>query len=238
MARTLLLWLTLLVFHVSHSQDSCASTSGNTKVSGRVFLVNTGFAPIPAFSFNSPISISGLVIRRNKFSYEPDFALGFNGKPWIANSWFRFIIKDNAKFQLIAGIDPFLFFRKRVDLEGDKIIQAQRNLCGGIIATYKSHVPLTVEYRYNHGFDKQLSGHFISLSSNMPALGETIRLRISPQLFYFNFTGKMDGLFGSTAMDISYKCMPVSLYLMGVLPMSVNFPGTSFKWNIGIVYAF
>ncbi len=236
MARALLICLILLVSSESHSQDSCASTT--TKVSGRVFLVNTGFAPIPAFSFNSPISISGLVIRRKWFSYEPDFALGFNGKPWIANSWFRFIIKDNSTIRLIAGIDPFLFFRNRIDTEGDEIIQAQRNLCGGIIATYKSPIPVTVEYRYNHGFDKQLSGHFISMSSNIPTLGETVRFRISPQLFYFNFTGKMDGLFGSTAMDISYKCMPVSLYLMGVLPMSVNFSGTSFKWNIGVVYAF
>jgi hypothetical protein len=238
MARTLLIWLILLVSPASHSQDSCASTSGKTKVSGRVFLVNTGFAPIPAFSFNSPIIISGLVIRRRWFSYEPDFALGFNGKPWIANSWFRFIIKDNEKLQLNAGINPFLFFRNRVDFEGDEIIQAQRNLCGGIIAKYKSHIPVIVEYRYNHGFDKQLSGHFISLSSNIPALGESIRFDISPQLFYFNFTGKMDGLFASTAMDVSYKTVPVSLYLMGVLPMAVNFPGTSFKWNIGIVYAF
>ncbi len=236
MARALLICLILLVSSESHSQDSCASIT--TKVSGRVFLVNTGFAPIPAFSFNSPISISGLVIRRKWFSYEPDFALGFNGKPWIANSWFRFIIKDNSTIRLIAGIDPFLFFRNRIDTEGDEIIQAQRNLCGGIIATYKSPIPVTVEYRYNHGFDKQLSGHFISMSSNIPTLGETVRFRISPQLFYFNFTGKMDGLFGSTAMDISYKCMPVSLYLMGVLPMSVNFSGTSFKWNIGVVYAF
>jgi len=238
MARTLLIWLTLLVSFASHSQDSCASTSGNTKVSGRVFLVNTGFAPIPAFSFNSPICISGLVIRKQWFSYEPDFAFGFNGRPWIANSWFRFNIKENSTIQLIAGINPFLFFRKRVDYEGDEIIQAQRNLCGGIIATYKSHVPIIVEYRYNHGFDKQLSGHFISLGTNIPQVGKTIRFRISPQLFYFNFTGKMDGLFCSTAMDISYKPVPVSLYLMGVLPVSVNYPGTSFKWNIGLVYTF
>src|SRR5690348_16286735 len=178
MARTLLIWLILLVSLASYSQDSCASSSGNTKVSGRVLLVNTGFAPIPAFSFNSPISISGLVIRRRWFSYEPDFALGINGKPWIANSWFRFIIKDNERFQLIAGINPFLFFRKRVDLEGDEIIQAQRNLCGGIIGTYKSRIPVIIEYRYNHGFDKQLSGHFISLSSNVPALGKTTRFRV------------------------------------------------------------
>ena len=238
MARTPLIWLTLLISLASHSQDSCASSSNNTKVSGRVFLVNTGFAPIPAFSFNSPISISGLVIRRKWFSYEPDFALGFNGKPWIANSWFRFIIKDNDRFQLNAGINPFLFFRKRVDFEGDEIIQAQRNLCGSIIATYKTSIPIIIEYRYNHGFDRQLSGHFISLSSNTPSLGETIRFRVSPQLFYFNFTGEMDGLFASTAMDVSYKCIPISLYLMGVAPISVNFTGTSFKWNIGIVYSF
>jgi hypothetical protein len=165
-------------------------------------LATAGFAPIPAFSFDSPIAIGSLSIRKNWFSYQPDFALGMNGKPWMANNWFRFRGVDKKKFKLYFGINPSLFFKSEWIDSKEEIVHAHRNLTVELAATehLSKQVSLIVTYMHVKAFDfGTLSGDFIDLSFPVtvhPHL-RSISMMIKPQLFYFNFEGEVDGLFAS-----------------------------------------
>jgi len=98
------------------------------KVNGKLLVANAGFAPIPAFSFNDPLAIGFLSLKKKRFSYEPDFALGLNGKPWITNHWFRLIILKTSVIIVRTGINPFLFFESERIPSGDERIHVQRNI--------------------------------------------------------------------------------------------------------------
>jgi len=75
-------------------------------LSGNILLTNIGFAPLPAFSFDKPIGIAFLCIKKRKFSYEPAFSIGLNGKPWMMDNWFRYIFINKKTLTLSSAINP------------------------------------------------------------------------------------------------------------------------------------
>ncbi len=88
-------------------------TSAVMAISGKIHIANTGFAPIPAFSFNKPIPIVSLTIRKKRFSYEPDFAVGLNRLPWMINNSLNVNIIDRRKYSVETGVNPSLFFESK-----------------------------------------------------------------------------------------------------------------------------
>ena len=238
--RGLLLFIVSLFVSVKavSQEDSVSST----RVSGRVLIANAGFAPIPAFSFNSFVVISSLSIKKKRFSYEPDFSLGLNGKPWMANNWFRFSFIENKKGKLNTGINPSFFFKSDRTASGKEIFNALRNLTFEAAGTWSlaTNWSLSSNCMLIHAFDPgALSGVFFDISSSISALRltKTVSIDMKPELFYFDFAGKVDGLFTSTSITLKQQ-MPVSVYFQGVLPLWSDFPGNSFKWNAGFIYDF
>jgi hypothetical protein len=213
------------------------------RVSGRIVLGNAGFAPVPAFSFNSPIAIGLLSIRKKQFSYEPDLSIGLNGKPWMASNWFRFSFLERKKIKLSTGINPSLFFQTDRIASGEEIINTLRNMTFEFVAELKFSDGWSsrMTYMHIHAFDNGgLSGDFIDASSSVSVIRipEMIAIHLKPQLFYFNFSGKVDGLFTSAILSIDLKKIPLSLFGQGVLMLWSNFPVKNFQWNAGAVYAF
>jgi hypothetical protein len=215
----------------------------STRVNGKILVANAGFAPIPAFSFNSLIVICFLSLKKKRFSYEPDFALGLNGKPWMANNWFRLTFIDSKKIKLNAGINPSLFFKNETVASGEEILNALRNLTFELVSTRKfsKNCSLSLTYMLIHAFDRgALSGNYFDISSPISVIkiAKVVAIDIKPQLFYFDFTGNVDGFFASTSVNIEHHQIPLSIYFQGVLPLWTDFPGNNFKWNTGFVYTF
>lgn len=232
----------LLVFQpgIAFSQDE--DTLSGTRITGQVLLANIGFAPIPAFSFNSPILIGSLNLRKNRFSFEPDIAVGLNGKPWMANNWFRYNLNKKNNLQVKLGINPFLFFEEQ-NLSSETLnIHIQRNLTFEILVNYDPSDRLSFHsfHRFNSGHDGALTGHVFEIGSSIYLFNPINRfnLSISPDLFYFDFTDKVDGLFISNRLRLTKKNFPFNVYLQGVFPLVVDFSGSVFKWNAGLVYSF
>ena len=221
------------------SQDSSSSIS----VTGKILIANAGFAPIPAFSFDSPLAIASLSVKKKRFSYEPDFSLGFNGRPWMGNNWFRYTFFQKKKLRTNAGINPSFFYKTDQLATGEKISNALRNLTFELVSEYKStkHLSLTFTYMHIHAFDKgALSGDFFDCSSTVSGIGisKNISVTIQPELFYFDFEGKVDGFFTSTRISVEHKKIPLSLHFQWVFPLWVDFPAGGFKWNTGLTYIF
>lgn len=220
-------------------KDSTASIM----VNGKIRIANVGFAPIPAFSFDSPIAIGSLSVKKRGFSYEPDFALGLNGKPWIINNWFRLNVMDGKTLKLRASMNPALFFKSDWIASGEEVLQAQRNLSFELACKHRlsKKWSLSLTYLYNKGCDHgTLSGHFIDMHNSFPdiTISKMISMNLKPQLFYFDFDGNIDGLFTSGSIGIEHQQIPVSIYFQGVLPLWTNFPGNHFNWSIGFAYTF
>src|ERR1700755_2436151 len=117
---------------IHSSADSLASVKAN----GRMLIATAGFAPVPAFSFNHPLVIGFLSLQKKRFSYEPDFSLGLNGKAWMANNWFRFKISDKRKLKFSTGINPSFYFSCERMPEGHEIINAHRNFTWEAVSEY------------------------------------------------------------------------------------------------------
>lgn len=223
--------------------EETEDSTAYVKFSGKAIIANAGFAPIPAFSFDSPIAIGFLSLKKNRLSYEPDFALGLNGKPWMANNWFRLNFMDRKKIKLNAGMNPSLFFKPEKIASGEEILNALRNLTFELagVCKFSKTWSLRMTCMYIHAFDKgALSGNFFDLSSpfSIMHVPKIISIDFKPQLFYFDFTGNVDGFFTAASISIEYQQIPLSVYFQGVLPLWVDFPGNNFKWNSGFVYAF
>ena len=152
-------------------------------------------------------------------------------------------LRDRKKVKLNAGINPSLFFKTEWTAAGEKILNAQRNLSFEIGGTRKfsKNSSLTLAYMRVHAFDiGALSGNFFDVSSSFPVISTSkiISITLKPELFYFDFEGNVDGFFASTRINIEHRQIPVSIYYQGVLPLWTDFNGNSFKWNMGVVYAF
>lgn len=214
-----------------------------SNVSGKIIFSKMGFAPIPAFSFESPIAIAFLSVRKNRFSFEPDFALGLNGKPWMGNNWFRFTIFKSEKIKLSTGLNPSLFFKNERNDRGLEIIRVQRNFTAELVTVLNLSpvVSLTATYMNIHAFDHgALSGSFVDLSVTIQVLGvpEVLNVTFRPQVFYFDFDGNTDGFFSSATLTSEFQKIPVSLYYQAVLPVWTDFSGNKFKWNAGVICSF
>src|SRR5687767_4985282 len=100
--RTALTVLNLCLIVQAFSQDlkTIKDSVHHLTVHGKIQIANAGFAPVPAFSFNDPLATGCITVRKNRFSFDSDFALGFNGNPWMMNNWFRMKIVDKKNLSV------------------------------------------------------------------------------------------------------------------------------------------
>jgi hypothetical protein len=244
--RFVLLLLTYsLVYSGGAAQSSTAEKKSDTtvRINGKIILANAGFAPVPAFSFNSPIAMGFLTIKKRRFSYDPDFSIGLNGQPWMYNNWFRFLFVDRQKLTLSTGVNPSLFFRAQRTITGEQFFHALRNLTFEMAADHKFSdvISLRMTYMFIHAFDNgALSGNFIDISSSLLLISipKVVAVNLKQEIFYFNFTGTVDGVFTSASVSLVHHSVPLSLYGQFVLPIWSAFPVKSFQWNAGLAYTF
>jgi len=220
-----------------------ASQKTDLSASGRIMLANAGFAPVPAFSFNSPLVMGFLSIKKKRLSFEPDLSLGLNGKPWLVNNWFRLAFIDRKKMKATVGLNPSLYFGEVVMSSGESILRAHRNLTFEFAAEQilTERWSLRFTYMLVHAFDTgALSGQFFDVSSPIVAfrVPKIAIIKVKPEVFYFNFDGNVDGFFGSGSVTGELLCIPLSVYFQGVQPFWAGFPGNHYKWNAGLVYGF
>jgi hypothetical protein len=233
----------LLSMTSAAAQPSAPSDSiSPVSVSGQVQLANMGFAPVPAFSFNSPIVTGLLSVKKKQFSFQPDAAVGLNGNPWMANNWFRFMFSERKRWKTNIGINPSLFFKTEKMKPGEELVRAYRNLTFEVGAERRiCGVVVHFTWQNIHAFDEgTLSGNFLDISSPLTfvPLKRKLIFHARPQVFYFNFDGNVDGLFTSATVTMEFTSLPLSVYTQGVLPLWTNFPGNSFKWNFGVFVTF
>lgn len=208
---------------------------------GNIVVANHGLAPIPAFSLNSPVMSASLSIKKRNFSYDPDVVVGLDGKPWIADNWFRYVLTAERRWKTTVGINPSLFFKSETLNSGDAILQGYRILAFESASVLKLLLwSIRCRYMFIRAVDKgALSGHFAEVTAtfNLFRMAK-FTADVRPRLVYFNCDGHVDGLIGSMVTKLEHALLPISIYFEGVAPLWSGFEGNTFKWSAGIVYAF
>ena len=203
----------------------------------------TGFEPIPAFSFDSPILHPSVDIKLKRLNLSSDVAIGLNGKPWLLNLRAKYILVDEEKYKLSQGANPFLFFYENLNLPFDTFIVAQRNLSlkiGSEIRIFKK-TDLRLKYLNKTGFDPgALSGHYFSLGPFYGPLyhDKNLSLSFNPDINYLRVEGDIEGSFFNSFLVVYFIKLPVKVQFQPVRKLWANFDVFNFSWNAGIVWSF
>jgi hypothetical protein len=233
--------LFLLIFTVSYPQDIADSSKKKMKASASVSLNSNGMASIPAFSLGKPAIIASISLVKNRFSYDPTLAYGFDLRPWFIDNWLNYKIIARPSFKLTAGFNISTFGSKYSLPEGS-ILEAQRYFAYALTGVFKTspNSSLTFAYWNDNGQEKgTLKGHFLNLVGERSdiSIGKNILLSAAVQLFYINYDGDNDGLFVSPKISSTARNVPFSIFFQATQALSSNispFPG--FRWNIGLAY--
>ena len=67
-----------------------ADTTRHASVLGAITVTNKGISLIPSFTLGKPATLIDLVTRKAELSFEPQFRVGLDGKPWSFVFWGRY----------------------------------------------------------------------------------------------------------------------------------------------------
>jgi hypothetical protein len=230
------------IFLVSYSQDKADSSKTKLKAYASVSLNSNGIASIPAFSLGKPAVIASLSLVKNRFSYDPTLAYGFNMKPWFIDNWLHYKIISKPSWELRTGFNISSFFSE-FQLEGEEsILQGQRYFAFELAVIYKlsAKSSLTFMYWNDNGYEPgSISGHFFNLIGERSdiKIGNSVMMAANFQLFYINYDGNNDGLFITPKISAGLRDNPFTIFFQATQVISSNVsPWPGFKWNVGISY--
>jgi hypothetical protein len=233
--------LFIFTFTVCWSRVPADSTKTKLKAGATVSINSNGMASIPAFSLGKPAIIAAISLVKNRFSYTPTLAYGFDLRPWFIDNWLNYKIIRIPVFELTAGFN-LSTFGSNYSLPGGSILEAQRYFAYAMTGVYKFSEKnlVTLAYWNDNGQEKgTISGHFFNLvgERNDMNLGKNLLFSAALQIFYINYDGPNDGLFVAPKISSSVRNIPFSVFLQATQAINSNispFPG--FRWNIGISY--
>ena len=241
--RLLFCLVLLFIFTSSYSYELADTSKTKLEAGAVVSLNSNGMASIPAFSLGKPAIIASISLAKNRFSYTPTLAYGFDLKLWFIDNWLNYKIIRKPAFELTAGFNLSTFGSK-YNLPDGSILEAQRYFAYAMTGVYKfsEKNSLTIAYWNDNGQEKgTLRGHFINLVGERTDMniGNNVQLSAALQIFCINYDGNNDGLFVAPKISSSVRNMPFPIFLQVTQALSSNispFPG--FRWNSGIAYRF
>ena len=234
--------LFFFIFMVSWSQDKADSSKTKLKAYATVSLNSNGIASIPAFSLGEPAIMASVSLVKNRFSYDPTLAYGFDMKPWFIDNWLHYKIIRKPSWELRTGFNISSFFSE-YQLDDDKtILEGQRYFALELAVTYRFSPNSTLAFMYwnDNGYEPgSISGHFFNLVGERTdiKIGTSVLMAVSAQLFYITYDGNNDGLFITPKISTSLTNVPFALFFQATQPIVTNVtPYPGFNWNIGISY--
>jgi hypothetical protein len=243
--RTRLTLFLLLSFSavLAFSQEKPAGPDRKLKASASVSLNTNGIASIPAFSLDKPAIIASASLVKNRFSYDPTLAYGFDLRPWYIDNWLHYKIINRPSFELRGGFNVSSFFTKN-ESGAEPVLTGERYFAFSMDGTYKFNENTLVSLAYWNDRGQEstsLKGHFMDIIYDQTGikLGNTLRMAVNVQLFYINYDGNNDGLFVSPKISFYADELPFALFVQATQSIQSNIePWPGFRWNLGLSYAF
>lgn len=217
--------------------------------SGLVGLTSNGLSIIPTFSLNAPAYNFLLSVSKNRFSFDPDIRLTFDGRKGGMVFWFRYKVVEGKKFKLGVGAHPAYNFQLRKIIDPttgrlSEVTQARRFIAAEINPGYQVTKNFRVGMYYLKGFGLQndaiKSSHFLTFNTTFSniKLGRGTSLQFTPQFYYLKLD-KEDGIFYTHTVSISKKDLPFLFQSTINKNIKTNITGGDrFQWNVTLFYSF
>lgn len=238
-----LLLLLAGVVHPMLAQDD--STAHRAVVSGLLTVTTKGISTIPSFTLGKPAVVADVSIARNGLSFEPQFRLGLDGKPWAFQFWGRYRAVEGEKVRVILGGHPALNFKSTQVTTGAgrrEVIVARRFLAGELNSSYSLSKGVSVGpyYLYGYGVERDVARHthFVSLRGSLtaPGLPAPYVVQLTPQAYYLNTDG-LHGTYAYMGLTLSKGGFPLSLSSVVNRVIRTDISGDTFLWNVNLHYA-
>jgi hypothetical protein len=236
----------LLFSQICYAETSADSTQKEMQFATTALITNNGVSVIPIFSLGKPAAIINFTVGR-KFTFEPEFRVSLEGKPWSFIYWFRYKLAKTPKFSLSIGAHPAIIFKTipvTINGNNEQILRAQRFVAAEMAQNYRfnNHVNLGFYYLVGAGSveNKTKPTNLLVLRSgyNNINLGKEFVAGINSQLIYL-FTNGEEGSYVNATLTLAHKRSPVSLSYFYNQPINTSITGGKNPlWNIGATYAF
>jgi hypothetical protein len=235
-----MLWVSAL--SVASSKPT-GDTARRAVVSGRITLLTSGLAPVPAVSYNNPVVDVYSSRTKGRLILESDFAAALNGQPLAGNGWLRYTITKSARWELRSGLGGTMFFTIEKNGKSENTLQVHRMGTIELTTTTKlsDRISMMLTYQQTKAFDKgAFNGSFIDLAMpvQMTKRTKSLSLVLQPRVCYFNFRGNMNGMYASTMVNVEKKKMPLAFTATLISPMVTGSTGCGWKWSAGITWSF
>lgn len=233
------------------SQNALSQTKDSLIVkssfSGLLGATTNGLSIIPTFSLNAPALNFLLSVKKNKFSFDPDIRLTFDGKKGGMVFWFRYRPVQGKKFNLQLGAHPAYNFALRDLTEGTKkssITQARRFVAAEIFPSFRVSNKLGLGLYYLNGFGMQLDGpqdtRFIAVNANISGIRifKDHTLQYTPQFYFLNID-RESGTYYTHTIGIASPKHPILIQSTVNQEIKTNIKGSrNFSWNLSLFYSF
>jgi hypothetical protein len=233
----------LFIVHLSFSQKT-DNLKPKTNVSGAISITNNGLSFIPTFMLGKPATIFDLVIKKKRFSFEPQFRFAIEDiKPWSFVFWLRYKLIQSQKFTMSVGAHPSTVFGNTTAIVNGiskELITVRRFLAGELTPNYhfSKNFSLGVYYLYSHGLaDATKNTNFVALNCNLSniKLGGDFFMQIIPQIYYLKLD-KEDGYYGTSTFTLSKQNFPLSISSIVNKKFRSNIVSKDFVWNLSLIY--
>jgi hypothetical protein len=223
------------------------STKRNLHLKTSVTLTNKGISYIPNLSLGKPAILFDLSVAKEKLSFEPQLRFALDGEPWAFLFPVRCKIKSSGKFQVSAGINPLMNFKKITSIvngiSGTELV-SRRYLGGEIRPSYyfTKNMSIGTQYLYFCGVSDHAvkNTHFVSFNAGFSNIkfGKKFFARFNPQLYYLYQDGKK-GYYATAALTLVRRNFPFSIQtIMNATIRSTITTSEKFIWNASLIYTF
>ncbi len=244
--RTVLVIVILFCFTLNSISQRTVTTEKPFNFSGALSITNKGISTIPSYTLGKPAMIFSLYMG-NKFTFEPEFRYGLNGKPWMVLLWGRYNLVDKDKFQMNVGLNPSLFFRDLSSISTDSVTDAlvlQRSITADMNTGYHltNTISLGTYYMYIRGIESFSSKntHYLTFRINFHDIKIYKQLYVNfiPQCYYLK-VDEEDGYFFSSSISLKRHGFPLSMHSQFSKKIQSGIIGASdFLWNVSLKYSF
>jgi hypothetical protein len=235
-----------LMTQIAYSQET-ESANQIRHIGGGVTVTNNGISLLPTFTLGKPAAIFDLSVGGKKLSFDPQFRMALEGKPWSFIFWWRYKLLNNDKFRVQVGAHPAIMFRTvtvATNGESREIIEALRFVAGEFSPNYNltKNISIGMYYLYGHGFQNTATQntHFVTLNSFFSniRLSEKFYMKFYPQVYYLRMDAE-DGFYITASLSLARRDFPLSIQAIVNQPFTTTIPGgDSFVWNLSLIYAF
>ncbi|MBP6056116.1 MAG: hypothetical protein KA527_10775 [Cytophagaceae bacterium] len=238
--------LLLFIQFTSLAETATDSTKKEIQFATTALITNNGISVVPIFTLGKPATIINFTVGR-KFTFEPEFRVSLEGKPWSFIYWFRYKLAKTSKFTWSIGAHPAIIFKTipvTINGNNEQVLRAQRFVAAEMAQNYRfnKHVNLGFYYLVGAGSveNKTKPTNLLTLRGgyNNVDLGKGFIAGVNSQLIYL-FTNGEEGSYVNASVTLTHKQSPVTLSYFYNKPINTSITGGKDPvWNVAATYAF